>query len=100
MAAVVMSRLWEIGDIIDCIKGLGRHPMIRLSVPRKGTKDRIKFDLLTRPKGATVNEINRAVGHEAWSYINDTKRFAKRCGGTPHWTDGGGGDRRFWITRP
>jgi hypothetical protein len=67
MAAVVMSRLWEIGDIVDC-KGLGRRPMIRLPVPRKGTKDRIKFDLLTRPKGATVDEINRAVGHEAWTH--------------------------------
>ena len=69
MAAVVMSRLWEIGDIVDCIKGLGRRPMIRLPVPRKGTKDRIKFDLLTRPKGATVDEINRAVGHEADSRL-------------------------------
>jgi hypothetical protein len=67
--------------------------------PREGRKDRIKFDLLTRPQDATLDEINRAVGHEAWSYINDTKRLAKRCGGAPHWT-GGGGSRRFWITIP
>ena len=64
--------------------------------PRTCTKDRIKFDLLTRPEGATLDEINRAVGHDAWSYINDTKRLAKRCGGTPHWNVGGG-SRRFWI---
>lgn len=73
--------------------------MIKESLPREGTKDRIKFDLLTRPKGATVDEINHAVGHKAWSYINDTKRLAKRGGGTPHWS-GEGGSRRFWITIP
>jgi hypothetical protein len=73
--------------------------MIKQPVPRKGTKDRIKYDLLTRPKGATLEEINRAVGHKAWSYINDTKRLAKRCGGSPHWF-GEGGSRRFWITIP
>jgi hypothetical protein len=50
-------------------------------------------------KGATLDEINRAVAHDAWSYISDTKRLAKRCGGTPHW-DGNGGRRRFWITMP
>ena len=27
--------------------------MIRQPVPRQGTKDRIKFDLLTQPRGAT-----------------------------------------------
>jgi hypothetical protein len=73
-----------------------------MSIPKEGTKDRIKFDLLSRtsPKGATLDEINRAVGHDAWSYVNDTKRLAKRCGGTPHWDHAGGGWRRFWITRP
>jgi hypothetical protein len=74
-----------------------------MSAPATGTKDRIKFDLLTRtrPKGATLDEINRAVGHNAWSYINDTKRLAKRCGGTPHWDPPGtGGRRRFWISLP
>ena len=64
--------------------------------PREGTKDRIKFDLLTRPYGATRDELNRATGHTAWSYINDTKRLAKRCGGTPH-SSGSGGRRRFWV---
>ncbi len=65
--------------------------------PREGTKHRIIFDLLTRPQGATLNELNRATGWEnAWSYINDTKGLAKRYGGTPHW-NGGGGSRRFWI---
>jgi len=67
-----------------------------MSIPKVGTKDRIKVDLLTRPKGATVAEINRAVGHHAWSYINDTKRLFERCGGTPHW-EGEGGQGRFWI---
>ena len=70
-----------------------------MGIPAVGTKDRIKFDLLVRPKGATLAEINRAVGHDAWSYINDTKRLAKRCGGVPHW-DGDGDQRRFWITIP
>jgi hypothetical protein len=69
-----------------------------MSIPKVGTKDRIKYDLLTRkkPRGATLDEINRAVGHDAWSYINDTKRLAKRCGRTAH-SDGDGGSRRFWI---
>jgi hypothetical protein len=70
-----------------------------MSIPKVGTKDRIKFDLLTQPRGATLDEINRAVGHHAWSYINDTKRLAKCCGGSPH-SDGDGGQRRFWITVP
>ena len=70
-----------------------------MSIPKVGTKDRIKFDLLTRSKGATVDEINRAVGHSAWSYVNDTKRLAKRSGGSAHW-DGEGVTRRFWITMP
>jgi hypothetical protein len=52
---------------------------------------------VTRPQGATLEEINRAVGHHAWSYINDTKRLAQRCGGIPHW-DGDGARRRFWIS--
>jgi hypothetical protein len=74
--------------------------MIRRPIPREGTKDRIKFDMFTRPNGATRAEINRAVGDEAWSYINDTRRLASRCGGTAHWNDVSGGERRFWITRP
>src|SRR5205085_839312 len=67
-----------------------------MNIPRPGTKDRILFDLLTRPEGATLHELNRATGWSAYSYINDTKRLAERCGLTPHWT-GGGGSRRFWI---
>jgi hypothetical protein len=70
-----------------------------MSIPKVGTKDRIKFDLLRRPSGATLDEINLAVGHGAWSYVNDTKRLAKRCGGFPHW-EGDGDRRRFWITMP
>ncbi len=77
---------------------------VRLPVPREGTKDRIKYDLLVRVRGsvrgATLDEINQAVGDKAWSYINDTRRLAKRCGGTPHWTDSAGGQRRFWIVSP
>jgi hypothetical protein len=76
----------------------------RLPVPRKGTNDRIKYDLLVRVRGAvhgaTLDEINQAAGDKAWSYINDTRRLARRCGGTPHWTDGGSGQRRFWVTNP
>lgn len=64
--------------------------------PREGTKLRIIFDLLTRPQGATLNELNRSTGWDAHSYINNTKDLAKRCGGTPHW-NGGAGSRRFWI---
>jgi AIPR protein len=70
-----------------------------MRIPGAGTKDRLKFDLLRRPNGATLDEINSAVGHNAWSYINDTKRLAKRCGGIPHWS-GDGNQRRFWITVP
>ncbi len=66
------------------------------SIPREGTKDRIKFDLLTRRQGATRDDLNEATGHNAWSYINDTKRLAARVGGIPRWS-GGGGSRRFWI---
>jgi DGQHR domain-containing protein len=73
--------------------------MTTKNAPREGTKDRIKFDLLTRPQGATLNELNLATGHGAWSYVNDTRRLAKRSGGTPNWT-GGSGTRRFWITIP
>jgi DGQHR domain-containing protein len=64
--------------------------------PREGSKDRLKFDLLTRPGGATLDELNQATGHRAFSYVNDTKRLAARCGGQPGW-NGSGGRRRFWI---
>src|ERR1700722_678800 len=71
--------------------------MTTSNAPREGTKDRIKFDLLTRPQGATLDELNRATGHQAFSYVNDTRRLAARCGGQPRW-NGSGGTRRFWIT--
>lgn len=65
-------------------------------IPREGTKHRILFDLLTRPRGATLKELNKATGWEAWSYVGDTTRLAERAGLTPHW-EGSGENRRFWI---
>ncbi|GLS40587.1 hypothetical protein GCM10010869_61840 [Mesorhizobium tianshanense] len=66
--------------------------------PRLGTKRRIMYDLLHRPQGATLAELNRATGWDAFSYINDTKAIARDYGGTPH-INGGGQSRRFWITK-
>ena len=64
--------------------------------PRDGTKHRTIYELLTRPGGATRDEINKATGWNAWGYWNDTKELAGRYGGTPR-CDGKGGTRRFWI---
>ncbi|TIU90431.1 MAG: DUF3489 domain-containing protein [Mesorhizobium sp.] len=69
-----------------------------LKKPQEGSKRRIIYDLLHRPEGATLAELNRATGWDAFSYINDTKRIARDYGGTPHF-NGGGQTRRFWITR-
>lgn len=65
--------------------------------PREGSKRRIMYDLLHRPEGATLAELNRATGWDAFSYINDTKGIARDYGGTPHF-NGGGQTRRLWIT--
>lgn len=72
-----------------------------MSIPKEGTKDRIKLEMLLRPDGATKDELNRATANRvpAFSFINDTRRLAKAVGGTPHWT-GSGSSRRFWITKP
>ncbi|TGQ81591.1 hypothetical protein EN850_12355 [Mesorhizobium sp. M8A.F.Ca.ET.207.01.1.1] len=58
------------------------------------------YDLLhrTRPQGASLEELNRALGWKAWSYINDTTGIAKMYGGKPHWNRSGP-TRRFWITQ-
>ena len=34
------------------------------------------YDLRHRPQGATLAELNRATGWDAFSYINDTKGIA------------------------
>ncbi|RUU44997.1 DUF3489 domain-containing protein [Mesorhizobium sp. M6A.T.Ce.TU.002.03.1.1] len=54
--------------------------------PRLGTKRRIMYNLLHRPQGATLAELNRATGWDAFSCINDTKAIARDYGGTPHIT--------------
>jgi len=64
--------------------------------PRPGTKARIEWELLTRSRGATREQLDKATGWKAYSYINDTKGLAKRYGGTPRW-EGQGPGRRFWI---
>jgi hypothetical protein len=75
---------------------MGVHCMLKQTTPRNGTKRRIMYDLLRQPGGATLRELNRATGWEAFSYINDTKGIARDYGGTPHW-EGVGQTRRFWI---
>ena len=72
--------------------------MVTQLKPKDGTKARIEWDLLNRkrPKGATKEELERATGWKAYSFINDTKRLAKRYGGNPRW-EGSGPTRRFWI---
>lgn len=66
--------------------------------PPIGSKRRILYDLFYRENGATLTELNRATGWNAWSYKNDVLGIAEKYGGTAHWT-GGAGTRRFWITR-
>jgi hypothetical protein len=63
-------------------------------------KDMKLLELLLQPNGASLDRINRVVatGVPARSYINDTARLARRCGGIP-WNMGTGGDRRFGIRR-
>jgi len=51
--------------------------MAKQTKPKSGTKARIEWDLLTRSRGTTREELDRATGWKAWSYINDTKGLAK-----------------------
>jgi len=68
----------------------------RGTCPKLGTKARIEWDLLTRPYGATKEQLDKATGWAAYSYINDTKGIAKRYGRIPCW-EGKGPTRRFWL---
>ncbi|WP_409076636.1 DUF3489 domain-containing protein [Nitratireductor rhodophyticola] len=64
--------------------------------PQAGTKIRIINELLRRPGGATLKELNEATGWQGITYINNAKDLARRYGGTAKWK-GTGQSRCFWI---
>jgi hypothetical protein len=59
------------------------------------------LDMLLRPDGASLEQINRAVAKKvaAYSYSGDSARLANRLGGVP-WAKGEGGTKRFGIRLP
>jgi len=50
----VSYRRQDVPNIVGRITDRLRYQMIDPRLPREGTKDCIKFDLLTQPKGATL----------------------------------------------
>jgi hypothetical protein len=64
--------------------------------PRPGTKLARVNELLRRPGGATLNEINAATAQDTWSYKTNGTYLAKKYGGKFK-ASGGAGSRRFWI---
>jgi hypothetical protein len=64
-------------------------------------RDRKLLDMLLRPDGASLDQINRAVAKKAaaYSYSGDSERLAKRLGGDS-WAKGEGGTKRFGIRLP
>jgi hypothetical protein len=66
-------------------------------------RDRKLLIIFLRPDGGSLEAINRAVvppgKKAAYSYINDSKRLAKRLSGAV-WTKGAGGTCRFGIRLP
>jgi hypothetical protein len=64
--------------------------------PRPGTKLATVNELLRRPGGATLKQINAATRQNAWSYKTNGTYLAKRYGGSFK-SNGGAGSRRFWI---
>ena len=95
---VIPGKIYRWNDEIWAVDDRGNigKTVTRPIFPEHGTKGRIVFDLIARPDGATLRELNHATDWEAITYVNDTRRLAYGCGGVPKWT-GGSGSRRFWI---
>jgi len=64
-------------------------------------RDQKLLEMLLRPDGASLDQINRAIAKKAaaYGYNRDSARLAGRLGGTS-WSKGEGGTKRFGIRLP